>query len=104
LVLKFKQLLLVTQQNRHDHWLKDYWVTSVSSSHCVGAANIHKLIKSLLFLITLQRLPKALSVVNLKFQCHTIRRNGFAHELCPSVSNVGDVGLDEVLFCEGFVE
>jgi hypothetical protein len=42
--------------------------------------------------------------VDLEFKSHPVRGNGLAHPLNLRGSNVCNVGVDEILFGEGFME
>jgi hypothetical protein len=96
-MLQFQQLFLLGEEDGHSHGFKDYGVAGVSAGHSVVPANVHQLVEGCL-LLRLEGAAEALPSFNLVFKCQPVGGHGFAHSLSLRVSDVGDVGVDEVLF------
>jgi hypothetical protein len=102
-MLQFQQVFLLGDEDGHGHGFEDYGVAGVSAGHGVVPAHVHQLVEGCL-LRGWQGIAEALPGFDLVFQCQPVGGYGFAQRLSLCVSDVGDVGVDEVLFGYGFVD
>src|SRR5271157_701243 len=80
LAFKFSYLPLLSQKNRHDHWLKDNRVAGVAACHSITSAHIHQLLECFLLTAAFQSVSEAFPVFNLKLQSHPVSWNSLTHQ------------------------
>jgi hypothetical protein len=96
-------LFLLGEEDGHGHGLEDYGVAGVSAGHGIISANVRHLVEGCLFL-GWEGVAEALPSSDFIFKCQSVGGYSFAHPLCLRIPDVGDAGVDEVLFGYGFVD
>ena len=79
-------------------------VAGVRACHGVVPAHVHQLVEGFPVFSADEGSSEASPTSDFKFQSLPIRGNSFAHTLSLHASDVDDMRVYKVLFCEGFVE